>query len=404
MAPPRPTSPSARKVTSLPKSPDLVVVGGGIVGLWIVEQAARRGLNTVLVEKNRVGQGASGGFLGALMPHQPVRWNPEKAFQLSALLSLEPEITRLEELSGISCGYKRCGRLIPTHMAKKRDERPVWQAAAKANWPQISPSGAPIGWSILEAPEKPGWLATQAAPLGCEFETLSARLAPRALVAALTKQVCKSAHVSEEAHVTWLGDGHRIVLADGTEITPGKTIVTAGYETFSLLGPLTGLTLGRGVKGQAALLKPRHPVDPRQPIIYLGGLYIIAHDDGLVAVGSTSETTFADPSTTTGKLDALVDRAREICPALEGAEVVERWAGVRPNAIGRHPLIGPLPEAPDIIVATGGFKISYGIAHKMADAALDFATGTRPALPDTFEVRYHLACAEAKRRSSPTSN
>jgi glycine oxidase len=367
--------------------------------LWCAVRAAAAGLSTVVVERGRLGQGASGGFLGALMPHQPIRWTDEKAFQLEALLSLETEIATLECKTGISCGYLRCGRLIPTKTERKSQERPAWRKAAAEQWPQASPAGAAIGWRILEATPDPDWLEPKQAALGAEYETLSARANPRQLIRALSSLAKAETHVIEGAEVTSLGDGSRIVLNDATSFTPGRVIVTAGHQTFGLLEPVTQRNLGRGVKGQAALMRPRAPIKPSQPILYFGGLYVIAHAEDCIAVGSTSETTFTHPANTTPQLDELIARAAELCPALREAEVIERWAGVRPNAVGRHPIIGPLPEAPRLIVATGGFKISFGIAHKMADAALSFVSGQAPVLPRSFLVETHYACADSKQRT-----
>ncbi len=359
-------------------------------------RAATAGLSTVVVERGRLGQGASGGFLGALMPHQPIRWTDEKAFQLEALLSLETEIAALEHKTGISCGYLRCGRLIPTRTERKSQVRPAWRKAASEQWPQASPTGAAISWQILGASPDPLWLAPSQAALGAEYETLSARANPRQLISALSILAKAEVQVIEGAEVTCLGDGKRVFLNDATSFTAGRVIVTAGHQSFGLLEPVTRRLLGRGVKGQAALLRPRAPIKPSQPILYFGGLYVIAHAEDCIAVGSTSETKFTDPANTTPQLDDLITRAAELCPALHEAEVIERWAGVRPNAVGRHPIIGPLPESPRLIVATGGFKISFGIAHKMADAALSFVSGRAPVLPDSFKVETHYACADSK--------
>ncbi|PZR70212.1 MAG: D-amino-acid oxidase, partial [Stutzerimonas stutzeri] len=63
---------------------DLIVVGGGVMGLWTALFAARQGLSVHLAERRTIGAGASGGVLGALMPHLPDRWNAKKAFQFAA--------------------------------------------------------------------------------------------------------------------------------------------------------------------------------------------------------------------------------------------------------------------------------------------------------------------------------
>jgi hypothetical protein len=59
--------------------------------------------------------------------------------------------------------------------------------------------------------------------------------------------------------------------------------------------------------------------------------------------------------------------------------MVRRWANVRPRAVGRDPMLGPVPAAPHVLAMAGGFKISFGIAHRMADCliALTSAKGSR---------------------------
>jgi glycine oxidase len=375
-------------------SPDLLIVGGGIVGLWCAERAARIGLKTILVEKGKIGQGGSGGFLGALMPHQPVSWTDEKQYQFEALLALEKEVATLQETTGIDCGYLRCGRLIPTQTEKKQAERKEWHEAAKKNWLVETPTAHQLSWNISDAPLNTNWLNAELQTLGCEHETLTARIATRKLIQALRAAVQGKVEIREHTEVNSLSNGESVTLSDGTTLSPGKTIVAAGWGSFPLVEPISLKSLGRGVKGQAALFKPKHQIDPTLPIIYFGGLYVIAHENGLIAVGSTSENAFASPSQTDHQLEDLIARAAKICPALEGAEVIERWAGVRPNAVGRHPMIGPLPQAPNVIMATGGFKISFGIAHKMASDALTFATSAKPQMPEMFELDYHFARAK----------
>jgi glycine oxidase len=47
------------------------------------------------------------------MPHSPERWNGKKDFQFRALVDLEDEVARLQSETGLPCGYKRVGRLLP---------------------------------------------------------------------------------------------------------------------------------------------------------------------------------------------------------------------------------------------------------------------------------------------------
>ncbi|MGO7932132.1 FAD-dependent oxidoreductase, partial [Rhizobium ruizarguesonis] len=88
----------------------MLIVGGGIMGLWEAVHAERRGIRTIVTDAGRLGEGASGGLLGALMPHMPDRWSEKKHFQFDALVALEAEIAALEAETGLSAGYTRSGR------------------------------------------------------------------------------------------------------------------------------------------------------------------------------------------------------------------------------------------------------------------------------------------------------
>jgi len=142
------------------------------------------------------------------------------------------------------------------------------------------------------------------------------------------------------------------------------------------------------VKGQAALL--RASVDPALPVIFADGLYIVPHEDGLVAIGSTSENSFSDPSGTDGLLDALIAKARQTAPVLAEAPVVERWAGLRPKAIGREPMVGRHPDHPNVSLMAGGFKVSFGLAHELARTVVDEIEGGTLRVPPSFTVAAHF--------------
>ena len=68
---------------------ELVIVGGGIMGLWAALKADRHGIDTILIDGAGIASGASGGLLGSLMAHMPDRWNEKKQLQFEGLLTLE---------------------------------------------------------------------------------------------------------------------------------------------------------------------------------------------------------------------------------------------------------------------------------------------------------------------------
>ena len=92
---------------------DLTVRGGGIFGLSVAWCAVQSGARVRLIERERIGAGASGGLVGALTPHTPEGWNPVKAFQLASLLDAERWWADVAAASGLPSGYARIGRLQP---------------------------------------------------------------------------------------------------------------------------------------------------------------------------------------------------------------------------------------------------------------------------------------------------
>ncbi len=370
---------------------DILVVGGGIVGLWVARLAGQAGLSTFILEAKTVGSGASGGLLGALMPHMPERWNPKKQFQFDALVSLEARIAEIEAETGLGCGYRRCGRLLPLTKPHHADLARDRTEDAADRWQ--TPNGG-YSWQCLEQAPDADWPASEAMPHGLAYETLAARVDPRRYLTALANSLAEEVILIQ-------GDAVQNVdpltgaatTANGRTIKAGSVVLTAGHASFTLLEHLTGRPskdFGRGVKGQAALFQA--DIDPEWPLVFHDGTYVVPHEGGRVAVGSTSETSYESGTQTDEQLDAVIAKAEALCPILTGAPVIERWAGVRPKAVKRDPMIGAVPGYRNLHVATGGFKITFGIAHEMARCALDLAMeGTMEGIPQSFRIEHHLS-------------
>lgn len=331
----------------------IAVMGAGAMGLALAWELARRGAPVVVVEAVRPGAGASGGLVGALAPHAPEGWTEAKALQLDALLMAEGWWAQVTEAGGVSPGYARLGRVQPIEgeaarvraEARARAARDLWQG--RATW-EIRPAGAVPGLRLACAE--------------VVFDTLSARIAPRGAVAALVAALAAKG----------------VAVVQGTEPPPGtRAVVWAdGAAGLARLG------LGGAQKGQAALLAAdwRGAAQVSAP-----GLHVVPHADGTVAVGSTSEREFAGLETDS-QLEAVLARARALCPDLAGAAVIERWAGLRPRAASRQPVLGPLPDRPGEWVLNGGFKTGFAMAPLLGGMLAEMLLGEGDRVPADWRV------------------
>jgi glycine/D-amino acid oxidase-like deaminating enzyme len=338
---------------------DVTVRGAGIFGLSVAWACARRGARVGLVDPHGPGAGASGGVVGALAPHVPENWNAKKAFQLDSLLMAERFWSEVAATGGVSPGYARLGRLQPL-----ADPDAVALARARANSADALWQGR-ADWTVIEACEAGAFAPSS--PTGLLVrDTLAARLHPRRACAALVAALRA-----------------RGIVVETQAPDSGAVVWATGWRGLLDLGGAIGRKIGDGVKGQALLL--RHEA-PQAPQVFAEGLHIVPHADGSVAVGSTSERDFDAAASTDAQCDALLDRAVAAMPALQGAAIAERWAGVRPRARSRAPLLGAWPGRAGHYVANGGFKIGFGMAPKVAEAMADLVLEGRDSIPDGFRL------------------
>ncbi|KPP80968.1 MAG: glycine oxidase [Rhodobacteraceae bacterium HLUCCO07] len=342
---------------------DVTIRGAGIFGLSIAWECLARGATVRVVDPNGPGAGASGGVVGALAPHVPENWNDKKAFQLQSLLAAEEFWAGVETTGGLSPGFARLGRLQPVPdehtraLAHAREEtaRELWQG--RAEW-RVVAADTTADW----APHSPtGWLI---------HDTLAARIHPRQAVRALVAAI--------------RAKGGEVTARAGDE---GVVIWAAGAWDLDRISTALGRMVGNGVKGQAALFA----LDARdRPQVFADGVHIVPHADGTVAVGSTSERDFERPESTDERLDAVIARAIAAMPVLSGVRIIEAWAGLRPRAKSRAPILGRHPLAPDQFIANGGFKIGFGMAPGVARAMADLVLDGRDTIPDGFRPEASL--------------
>ncbi|WP_435257726.1 NAD(P)/FAD-dependent oxidoreductase [Thioclava sp. FR2] len=342
---------------------DLTVMGAGIFGLACAWAATRRGAKVRVIEATAIGAGSSGGLVGALAPHMPENWNPKKQFQLESLLMAASYWDEVAKVSGLSPGYARTGRwqVLATDEAvsraeARRDEAALlWKGQAEwrvvdcqgRDWEPVSPTG-----KLIE-------------------DTLTARLHPRQAGAALVAAISAK--------------GGEVIVGEAQP--EGLVIWATGFAGLQALNADLGKKVGAGVKGQSILL--RHNA-ANQPQIYAPGLHVVPHEDGTVAIGSTSENDWVEASSVDKQLDELWENALAVCPALEKAPVLKRWAGVRPRARSRAPMLGQWPGRDGHFIANGGFKIGFGMAPKVGEVMADLVLEGHDTIPNGFRVEDSL--------------
>jgi glycine oxidase len=336
----------------------VTVRGAGIFGLSIAHACVRRGARVRVIDPYGIGAGASGGIVGALAPHVPEAWNVKKAFQLESLLMAADWWADVARIGGTDPGYARTGRLQPlpdgravdAARARGLEAATLWQG--RAAWEVVRATGA--AWE----PHSPTGLLIH--------DTLTARIHPRMALAALVASI--RAHGGE-------------LVADAPD--HGQIIHATGTHGLAALSDHLGRAVGGAVKGQALTLRFDAAT---QPQLFIDGLHIVPHADGTVAIGSTSENHWDDPTSTDAQLDALHATAIAAIPALADAPVIERWAALRPRAKSRAPVLGAWTARPGHFIANGGFKIGFGMAPKIAEVMADLILNGTDTIPDAFRV------------------
>ncbi len=335
---------------------DVTIRGAGIFGLSVAWACAKRGATVRVIDPGGVAAGSSGGLVGALAPHTPERWNDKKELQFQSLEAAEVMWAEVAEVGGMDPGYARTGRIQPvgaldlaTERARNAEE--LWRG--RYSW-TVRPVSDFAGF----APVTPSGLVIH--------DTLTARAHPRhataALAAALTT---KGVEINTEYREA------------------GKVIHATGSAGLEQISRDLGKTVGAPIKGQAALLDFDARVKPQ---IFVDNLHVVPHGDGTTAIGSTTEREFDDPTRCDGGLDDILGRIVRLVPVLKDRTVLERWAGLRPRARSRAPMLGAYPGRPGHFIANGGFKIGFGMAPVVGEMMADLVLEIDDRIPESFRV------------------
>lgn len=383
------------------RSPDVVIIGGGIIGCALAHRLAQAGVHVTVVERGEIGGEASGAAAGIVGPQMEYEGRPE--FASSRFLAFCQEsrtrhaalAAELKSEVGEDVGYRECGLLC---LAFTDEDETAVDARARA----LAAAGAPVarlsGAEVRRA--EPGvspavrWGILMEGDHEVDNVRLTAALAAaaRARGATFLTRTLVTRIFVEGGRVTG-------VEAGGRTIPAGRVVDAAGAWARLVPGVPQPLVPVEPIRGQIVVLEgespshviftPRGYLVPRRP----PGLPAVAGAQARVLAGSTMESVGFRKEVTADAVSALLAAAREAVPSLGTARFVEAWAGFRPATPDHLPVIGPLgPEG--LIAATGHFRSGILLAPITADLVSDYIqTGRLPAALEPFSPARFQAAA-----------
>ena len=365
-------------------SADVVIVGGGVIGLAIARGLALRGVREVcLIERATLGTEASFAAAGMLLPQ--VEANAEDDFFKLACRSrdLYPSFaTALREETGVDVELDTTGTLYLALTEQDQNEierRYRWQARAGLAVELLSAAAA----RELEPCISESVFGALLFPNDIQVEN-------RRLLSALANSVSNlGVSVLTETNVEWLMIERNRVTGVQTNCGPirCKSIVIAAGTWSSFLQRSSVLPI-HPVRGQMICLESK----PRltRHVLYSPRGYLVPRQDGRLLAGSTSENAGFAKRVTAGGISSIVRNTLEISPDIAKLPVVDTWAGLRPRAADGLPVLGACGEIDGVIYATGHYRNGILLAPLTAELITEaiVAGVTSPLLapfsPDRF--------------------
>jgi glycine oxidase len=343
------------------RSYDAVIVGGGVIGLSCAWRAAQRGKRVALVEKGRPPAGATRVAAGMLAPVGELAFGePELLKMTLAAAGLYPGfVAELEEVSGISTGYRRDGAL---HVALDRDEA---EALRRIHDLQVS-LGLDAEWLPASGCRRlePGLTPSFKGGVHAPGEgAVDPRALAEALVAVLPEAGVDLLFGCEPRRA--LLEGGRIagiVSSEGEELlAPNLILATGAWSGQAEWLPPEGRPPVRPVKGQTLELRAREGGLPCERIVASERVYLVPRPDGRLIVGATVEEQGFDTAITAGGLHELLREAYRVLPEVTEMEVLDALAGLRPGTPDNLPFIGLAPSERGDFASVGEARPPHGL-------------------------------------------
>ena len=329
------------------KTPDVIIVGAGIVGSSLAYFLQRQNVQCVLYERDGVASQASGWAAGELSPLSRV--------------SAPTSFTRFC-LEGLRLHWEYYPVLVDeTKIDYHLESIPVFRPAfteqecteAQSQLDLYKNWDMKAEWlSATEMAQRNSWVSQRA--LGSVYTESEAQLDPRLLTMALAKGAQMHGAEIRTTEVTG-------IISAGNKVTGVKT---RDGETFA--GTIV-IAMGPWCVALKAWIGLNIPISPlRGQIVHFdlaGGFpnqaifhhtgYVLPKSSGLVFAGTTEEEAGFDPHPTKEGIQYIKETAVGLAPQLRTAEIANVTACLRPLCVDGLPIIGPIPGWDSLFVGTG---------------------------------------------------
>ncbi|MGI8982714.1 MAG: glycine oxidase ThiO [Pirellulaceae bacterium] len=363
--------------------PDVLIIGGGVIGLSLAWDLAQHGQSVQVIDRGEPGKEASWAGAGIL---PPASWKAARHpyDQLRALSSeLHPQwAAALSQQTEIDTGYRLCGGI---YLARTPGE-----AASLVAWASAAAEEGIVVRRLGERELEEAGIRSQRS--GARGQILASYLLPhetqlrnphhlQALRAACERLGVKITADAEMANFEIRKGRLSTVITNnaGSIYSPKQVCFASGAWTGQLCARL-GIHIGVfPIRGQMVLFNTGGLDVPKlKRIVTEGSRYLVPRDDGRVLAGSTEEEVGFDKSTTAEAIADLTLFARGLIPALENAPVEQTWAGLRPASFDGLPYLGPLPGLSNCFVASGHFRSGLYLSPGTAIVMSQLLRGEQP--------------------------
>jgi glycine oxidase len=384
----------------MPRVPDVVVIGGGLIGCLAARALADDGRRVTLFERGAgLGRRASTAAAGMLSPQ--MEW-AEDMLVGGAMLDLcvaargrwPAFAADLEAETGRPIHYRVEGTLVVALSDAEADELED-RAAAQTRY------GLRAEW--LDAPaareREPGLSceARGALHLPDDRQVDPGPLMEAALAALVARPGVRVETGTAVKAIESAGGRVAGVTTAGGRTTTDLVVLAAGAWSAGIEGLPRPLAV-RPVKGQMAALRPE-PM-PIRHVVGGRGAYCVPRDDGRVVVGATVEEAGFDESVDVPAVAALVAAISTAVPALAAAPVESRWAGLRPGTADDLPVLGEDPDLAGLLYATGHYRNGILLAPLTAEIVAALARGEGPPVDATPFSPARTSLAESSIRDA----